>query len=116
VELFWNQGSYFKTIELDSALNVALLRSAPNFDLFAAFSAEVASIESPIDEKELMCVPCAPAAQEVTDERTSRQSTPSISYARGRAVAATPGRTIACEQSERVAIPPMCRHAATMHA
>jgi len=82
VELFWNQGSYFKTIELDSALNVALLRSAPNFDLFAAFSAEVASIESPIDEKELMCMPCAPAAQEVTDDEGSDSDDESVAIRR----------------------------------
>ena len=58
VELFWKQHQYVRTVYLDSATNVALIRSAPKFGSFNSFCAQVSEGDSDVlNEKEFMCMP-----------------------------------------------------------
>lgn len=67
VTLFWKHLKYQRTIPLDGASNIALIRSSASINHFRAFCSSVAHVEAPINETELMVLP----AMEVTDDEGS---------------------------------------------
>jgi len=80
VELFWSHAKFEKIVELDPAMNVALIRSAPGFAHFNSFCATVQAMDSPMDEMEFLCVPCT-APGLVSDDDTSDSEDSGISVA-----------------------------------
>jgi len=54
VSLISKKNSFRRTIQLDHASNVAILRTVPQFTTYRSFASEVSGIRLPIDEREMM--------------------------------------------------------------
>ncbi|CAB9522834.1 hypothetical protein SEMRO_1347_G264900.1 [Seminavis robusta] len=67
VKRFWQDCRYVKTVILDGATNIALIRSKPSYDRFNAFCTAISDTDECriLDETELMSMP---AAQLVSDD------------------------------------------------
>jgi len=76
VELFWSHAKFGKMIELDPAMNVALLRSAPGYSHFSSFCAGIHDLKWALDESEFLCMPCVPEL--VTDDEMSESDTSDV--------------------------------------
>ena len=54
VTLISHRNKFRRTMRLDTASNVAILRTAPKFETYKAFCADVAGLQTPINERELL--------------------------------------------------------------
>ena len=66
--LHWNGGTRTRTIPLDERSNIGLMRSTEGFSTLASFCNEIASVMSPIDERNLMAF--AVVAQPQSDDES----------------------------------------------
>jgi hypothetical protein len=72
IELHWEQRRYKRTIKLNQATNIALVRSAPGCTQFHAFCNEIGKIEAtPLLEEDFYCM-----ALTVSDDEASGTSDP----------------------------------------
>ena len=75
VELFWKQHQYVRTVYLDSATNVALIRSSPSYSGFSKFCAQASTADCDVlNEKEFMCMPCMPIMVSDDEEDSDDES------------------------------------------
>ena len=67
VELYWNGTKFCRTVVLDPASNIAVLRSAPGYHGFKAFCTQIADVPSPLESDAHLHAMNA----EVTDDESS---------------------------------------------